>query len=192
MKIWGKKIKSLKDSNDVVSEIVGTILLLSIVVVVFSTLYSTTLSYPFSPDPPNTSLVGTINNSKDDILARDLSVDFNGDGLWNIGESLIYPFEYDINHTVAEIMAVDGKSNSIVMMGSLNINPECDIGVECSVSNQFPTVGTNVEFSIIVTHYRGDIDVPDIEIEILLPSNGLEYQSNVTTPGTTYDHITGI
>ena len=138
MKIWGKKIKSLKDSNDVVSEIVGTILLLSIVVVVFSTLYSTTLSYPFSPAPPNTSLVGTvdgstiviehrggdslsldtkisitINNSKDDILARDLSVDFNGDGLWNIGESLIYPFEYDINHTVAEIMAVDGKSNSI-------------------------------------------------------------------------------
>ena len=49
-------IRSFKDSNDMVTEIVGTVLLLGIVVVFFSTLYGMVLLYPSSPISPSVAV----------------------------------------------------------------------------------------------------------------------------------------
>jgi len=50
----------LKNSNDGVSEIVGTVLLLGVVVMIVFTLYFTVLSYPSPHSPTVVNLVGTV------------------------------------------------------------------------------------------------------------------------------------
>jgi len=63
MKKWKKNIRSLKDSNNMVAEIIGTVLLLGIAVAIFSTLYVVVFAYPFPTSSPNVILIGTIEGS---------------------------------------------------------------------------------------------------------------------------------
>ena len=122
MKLWGKNIRSFRNSNEMVSDLVGTMVLLAISVVIFSSLYSMVLSYPFASDPATVTIIGTIDGSNIILEHRggealglettipitiagekllidgriptvlDLLIDSNGDGLWNIGERLVYNF----------------------------------------------------------------------------------------------------
>lgn len=218
MKHWRKKIRNFKDSNEMVSEIVGTVLLLGITVAIFSSLYVMVFSYPSPPSPTFVNLVGTVEGSSIIIEHRggeplsletkvvltigDEIVDITvGDGnyldgeakkdnQWNVGERVVYPFEYNSSCTTAELLAVDGKSSSVVMIGTLDIRPECDIGVEISVDDPFPEIGDNVAFTIKVNHYRGDMTGTDIQIEYILPE-GLTHITNTSSHGN-YNDETGI
>jgi hypothetical protein len=110
------------------------------------------------------------------------------DGVWNIGERIVYPFVYKISGTQVEIMTVDIESNSLVLVGTLDIHPECDVGVKYTIGNQF-LAGDNPQLDIAATNYRGDINETDVKIHITLP-DGLSHQGD-TAKGT-YDNNTGI
>lgn len=217
MKKWRKNIRSLKDSNDMVAEIVGTVVLLGIAVAIFSTLYATVLSYPSPSHSTFVNLVATIEGNNIIIEHRGgqaLSLDtkvtiaigdltkyitigdenFLGyeakkDNQWNVGERLVIPFDYNLSNRQAKITVMDEKSNSMVMIGTINITPESDIGIHVSVNNQNPTVGTEVVFTINVTNYKGDMNTTGVIVQFILPK-GLIIKSNSSTQGI-YDKITG-
>jgi len=220
MKKWEKNIRRFKDSNNMVAEIIGTVLLLGIAVAIFSTLYVVVFAYPFPTSPPNVTLIGTIEGSNiiiehhsgealsldteipisiagEKVLigdrtptARDLLDNASKeDGVWNIGERIVYPFEYNISRTQVEIMTVDTVSNSLILMGTLDIHPECDMGLEHTVDEQFPEVGDTVTFTITTSNYRGDINATGVKINNTL--DGLTCEGFSTTHGN-YNYSTGI
>jgi len=125
--------------------------------------------------------------------ARDLLDDVSKeDGVWNIGERIVYPFEYNISCTQVEIMTVDIESNSLVLMGTLNIHPECDVGVKYTIDNYSLLYGGNIKpFDITATNYRGDINEAGIKINITLPADFF-YAGNYTTRKGSYNSTTGI
>jgi hypothetical protein len=216
MKKCRKYIIRTKGSKNAVSEIVGAILLLGIVISLFSVIYFIVLAYPFGTSPPTPVIIATVEGNNiviehhgGDELGLDtkiqidtgtgpmdktvgeILVDLNGDGHWNIGEKLLYPFSYSLSQTKANVTAVDADGNRLVLIGDLDIRPQCDIGVRLTVNNQYPKVGTNVILTLTATHYRGDMVAADIKIKFLLPSGSLQYISNTPAPGTSYDITTG-
>lgn len=211
----GKNIKNLKNSENAVSEVVGTILLLGIAVSIFSIVYAGVLSVTLDSSEPNLRLVATVEgkniifehrggdelsfDTKITIVIEDetiiktvgeLITDTNEDGLWNIGERLAYPFNYSLSQLEADVTSIDIGGNRIVLDGTLNINAECDIGIEISVDNLFPDIGDNVEITIKAVHYSGDITATDIQAEYILPE-GLTYVTNTSSQGS-YNDETGI
>ena len=219
MKKWKKNIRSFKDSNSMVAEIIGTVLLLGIAVAIFSTLYVVVFAYPFPTSSPNVTLIGTIEGSNiiiehhsgealsldteipitiagekvliDDRTptARDLLDNASKeDGVWNIGERIVYPFVYNSSCSKAEIMAVDTESNSVILVGTLGIRPECDVGVKYTIFLMHDTP----QLDITATSYRGDINETDIKIHVTLPDpDGLSYLGGAAEKGI-YDNNTGI
>jgi hypothetical protein len=133
--------RKLKNSNNAVSEILGTVLLLGMAVSLFSLLSYVVLSYPFTPSAPSVNLVGTIDGS-DVVLEHyggeslDISnkviitkgesiskvniseylIDSNNNELWDIGEQLVY-FVGDVTEEIIDVTVVDISSNSIIMSG---------------------------------------------------------------------------
>jgi len=223
MKKWKKNIRRFKDSNNMVAEIIGTVLLLGIAVAIFSTLYVVVFAYPFPTSSPNVTLIGTIEGSNiiiehhsgealsldteipiiidgEKVLigdnrtptARDLLDDASKkDGVWNIGERIVYPFVYNINGTQVEIMTVDVESNSLVLIGTLDIHPECDVGVKYTIDNDSLYGDNFKQFKIVATSYRGDINETGIKINVTLP-DGFTYKRNTPPSKGSYDNTTGI
>jgi len=208
MRKWKKNIRRFKDSNNMVAEIIGTVLLLGIAVAIFSTLYVVVFAYPFPTSSPNVILIGTIEGSNiiiehhsgealsldteipitiagekvliDDRTptARDLLDNASKeDGVWNIGERIVYPFVYNSSCSKAEIMAVDTESNSVMLVGTLGIRPECDIGVKYTIF----LMGDTPQLNITATNYRGDINETDVKIHITLPN--LRYLGDTAEKG---------
>ena len=218
MKKQKRTLRRFKDSNDMVSEVIGTVLLLGITVALFSTLYVTVISHPAPPDPTFVNLVGTVEGNNiilehrggdpldldtkisitigdeiKDITIGDenyLDEDTRSDNQWNVGERLVYPFEYNLDNAKAEVLSVDGKSNSIIMTGTIDITPECDIGLKQTTDTRFPPVGSTVIVTTKATMYWGNIDATSVIINNILPDN-LDYQSHLTNQGC-YDSDTGI
>ena len=147
MKRIKESIKKFKDSKDMVSEIVGTALILIIAVAAISSLYSTVLSYPSPSDPSFVNLVGMvegnniiiehrggdalslgtkvrINIGEETIEFIIADVDYLDDkakenNQWNIGERFVYP--YSLGCSEVEITVID-ESNTIIMKGTLDIS----------------------------------------------------------------------
>lgn len=130
---------------DAVSEIIGAVLLLAIIVCFISSLYITILSDTGPITAPNTTIVGKINNGdvffdhrSGESLSLDTEIilniaeyrqlrlspdqlmdeDENQDGYWNIGERLVYS-EYNITDLRVEALIVDKISDSILLWGVL-------------------------------------------------------------------------
>jgi len=217
MKRWRNNIRKLKDSNEMVSEILGTVLLIGIVVAIFSTMYVSVVSYP-NPEPSSyASLVATIEgnniiiehrggdalslNTKFQISIGNetttltigeknyLDNEAKKDKLWNVGERLVFPFNYSLSYCEAQVTAVDRNSNSLIMMGSLDITPESDVGLKVSVDNDSPKILDIVTFTITVTNYKGDLNYTGVVVQYILPK-GIIHKSNSSTQGT-YDKNTG-
>ena len=208
MKRRMKKLRSLKDSNYMVSEIVGTVLLLGVAVTVFSTLYASVFSHPSPSFEPNITLVGTIEGSNiiiehrsGEALGLDTEIKISNDelphiagdyldekskedGVWNIGERVSIPFTYNIAETQAEIMVIDKHSNSLLLIGTLDITPECDLGIKYTINTQL----SNPQFNITLTAYRGDINEIHAKTYIKLPGGWFSKYHTTTkgnyTPGT--------
>ena len=194
MERWIKGKRSLKESNDMVSEIVGTVVLLAVVVICSSTMYAIVLSNPSPQDPNCVNLVGTVEGNNiviehrgGDPLGLDTNVfitignetkkitigDENYldeaaklDKQWNVGERVVFPFDYDINISEADVSVSDKESSSLVLLGTIDITPECDIGLIQTVDDQTPYVGDTVNLTIKATHYRGDMD--DTKVRIII------------------------
>lgn len=131
-------------SNEAVSEILGTALLLGIAVSLFSLLSIVVLAYPFTPSPPSVNLVGYIEDGTNvtlehyggesldltnkvivriqetytNINITDFLDDANNNDLWDLGEQLIYPVGNVTGNQIG-VTVVDTRSNSIIMSGIL-------------------------------------------------------------------------
>jgi len=206
--------------NRAVSEILGTVLLLSMAAVTFSVIYYKVYSIPPPRNPPDVTIIGkiegnnlvvehqkgdslnldtritlTIDNINETFLVKKyLDADAIKDGEWNIGERVIYPFSYNIstirNYFTAHLDIADIESNSLVFIATLDVYPETDLGVTMTADNLSPTIGSKVNFTICVTNQIGGTPAKNIEILNCLSKN-FSYYSNVTSSGV-YNSNTGI
>jgi len=217
MKKWRINVRFYKTHSNAVSDIVGTAVMLAIAVAVFSVIYSMVLSQPIPQTPPEVTLVGTVEGNniviehrggKDLNTNTEITITIGGttkeitvgdyldqnakqDGKWSVGERVYYPFTYDPNTKEAEITAVDVDNNALVMMGTLDIHPECDIGVKITVDNTNPKIFDIIHITITATYYRGDLDnVTGVQVKYLLPV-GLTHDSHTSSQGS-YNNNTGI
>ena len=201
-----------------VSEIIGTLLMLGIATSSFSVIYYNIASTPIPTPAPIVEISGSISENQVVLMHHggetlSLETEFminvgektnkikigdfldkesKKDGVWNLGEKVIYPIIYDydyLEHPYGKICVVDKQSNTLLMTGYVGIEPECDLGVEVNVDNQFPGMETNIVFTITVTN-NGNINETNILIEFNIPEELLHYK-NSTTQGI-YKNSTGI
>jgi hypothetical protein len=209
-----------KRINMAVSELVGAIILLAIVTCVMTfVLYQVSLDKgPYKQT--FVKLVGRIEQTNfilehqgGDSLASDTSIslriggknyvykvgdiliDTNHNGLWNLGEKMIFPFTYDLNnlskYSTIDVMAVDKGSNSIQFFGSVELHPVVDLGITSAVSSSNPHKYDYINITLTLTCYGGDINgSANIQVRQLIPQ-GLLFISSSPELGT-YDNKTGI
>jgi len=133
----------IKKNNDAITEMFGTILLLFIAVTIFVIIQANILSNPTPHQQPYITIVGEI-QGKDITLLHSggeplslqtrvtfeigenvinivigendyLDSNYKADGVWNIGERLIFSQESDLSNLYVKVTVVDVVSNSIVM-----------------------------------------------------------------------------
>lgn len=133
----------IKNKNDAVSEMLGTVLLLLIAVVSFMIIEANVLLNPLTDDQSYITIVGEITEKNITLLHRGgeslslktkvifeideniyniivgendyLVSEFKVDGLWNIGESLIFTQAYDLDNSEVKVTVIDGESNTVIM-----------------------------------------------------------------------------
>ena len=136
-----------KRTNNAVTEVLGTAMLLGMAVVLFSALQIIVFAYPFEPSAPSVNLVGTMDGDNVTIEhhgGESLSLDTelllticgtnepiitagnyldsntsNGDQLWNIGEKVSYTPSVAVTGCHVEVTVVDVETNSVVMRGTI-------------------------------------------------------------------------
>ena len=134
----------MKRVNSAVTEMVGTLLLLTISVAIFSVLYLTVMTVSPHPTQPYVNLICTLENDNITLEHRggmtlDLDTviivtindidqrvkvnnyidnEFKEDGVWNVGERVIYPTG-DVTDLKVSVTVVDIHSNSVIMMVDL-------------------------------------------------------------------------
>jgi len=140
-----------KKTDEAVSEIVGTILLLGITVSLFSVICGIVLSYPFSPSSPPTNLVGmvegeylliehrggkaldlgtkvslTIGDNMSEIITVGayLNNESKEDNQWGIGEWFVYQ-DSDITGKKVGIAVVDVESDSVILIETFQGSEGC-------------------------------------------------------------------
>lgn len=133
-----------KVSDIGISDILGTILMLSMAIALFAVVSLFVLSYPFSTPSPQVDIVSfidgtdiiwehhggpsldldtklslTINGTNTRLEVSDyLESDFSNNGKWDIGERVTYPAG-DMSGFQVKVLVIDTDSNSVVMMGTL-------------------------------------------------------------------------
>jgi uncharacterized protein YegL len=117
-------------------------------------------------------------------------------GKWNVGEQFKHSLNnltnyiYNENSKVAEVTIVDPDSNTIVMMGTLDIHPVSDIGVTITTLKH-PPISKPFDITITVTNYRGDLkDITGVQIKCLLPDTLQEIKH--TPADYDYNNVSGI
>jgi len=206
--------------NDSVSEILGTILLLFISVMVLSLIFYIVSSDSGPGDKTFVKIMGkiegsnlilehqggerifldapidfTLANVEYSFLVGELLNDDNSNNYWNMGERLVFPFEYDVDHLTdynkIDILAVDKLSNEAILLGPVDLNPVSDLGVSVTVDNPTPSYGDIVTIKIEVFCYGGDLNgSANVHIKYVLPA-GLEHINNNSNLGS-YDNATGM
>ena len=210
-----KKIIKIDNLNNGVSEVVGTILLLGICVAIFSVLYMIVLSEPFETSESHPTVVAfvegnniviehrggdelsadgefeyTIGGTKYKTQIGSVLDDTNSDGKWNLGERLYIPIEYNLSNSTADLFGTDADNSETILLGTLDIFPETDLGIDITIDNENPKIGDSINITITVTNYRGDINATSIKIKYLIP-DGLEYWRHFPSDAN-YDNATGI
>ena len=136
-----------KRNKNAVSEVLGTMLLLSIAVIAFSIIYFYLLSDDGPAPQTYVNLVGditadnirlihkggepldakdkisfTIAGEKRSYLIEDYLNDTNSNGKWDLGEKILYNFIVDLDHLdqyeFIDVQAIDGISNAICVSRS--------------------------------------------------------------------------
>lgn len=143
----------------------------------------------------DTNISFTLGGIKYKFTVGELLVDQNHNNLWNLGERLVFPFKYDLynlsEYRTIDLQAIDKQSNSIQLLGSIDLHPVCDLGVTSTISNLNPHKNDIINASINVTSYGGDVNgSANITIKFLIPQ-GLRFISSSPEIGT-YDNKTGL
>ncbi len=136
--------RKMKRRNLAVSETVGTLLLLSISISLFSVIYFSVLTISPSPITPavnlickfeknnitlehrggktldlDTEIIVTTNGTNETLTVNDyMNNESKENGVWNIGERVVYPAG-DITDLKVSVTVVDVYSNSVIMMAVL-------------------------------------------------------------------------
>jgi hypothetical protein len=131
----------MKKEDKAVSETIGTLLLLGISITLFSVIYFSVMTiYPISASPSvniicsvedtdifiehrggktldlDTKFIVTIDGSGEKFTVNDyLSSESKANGVWNIGEKVVYPVG-DITNKKVSLSVIDEHSNSVIVM----------------------------------------------------------------------------
>ena len=207
-----------KRANLAVSEIIGTLIILGIVTSSFSVVFFSFNSNTNPVPTPIVDLAGMIEDNQIILSHRggepldlntDLVLDIGGqkksfkvgdflddkskeDGVWSLGENIVYPLNYDFDYSIypqVGLNIIDENSNSIVLMGTTDISPVCDIGIDLSVNKSNPRENENVLFTVKVTNYA-NINASGIIINVTLP-DVVSYISSEASQGT-YTNSNGL
>jgi len=134
----------MKRSDKAISETVGTLLLLGISISLFSVIYFSVMTiYPASATPSvnlfcfvkqndiiidhrggkaldlDTKFIVTINGTSNNFVVKDyLNNESKANGVWNIGEKVIYPVG-NIEGKKVSLSVIDSHSNSVIMLVKL-------------------------------------------------------------------------
>jgi len=202
------------------SEIIGELLLLTIIIPSVSAIYYVVLSSEVpqaevvinigadvegryivlqhlggEPIPEDAYITYVINGTKYKKKVEDLlPAPANENHQWDIGERIRIPFSYDIdylgNFSETKVTIIDPTRNTMLFSKILPMQPMSDLEVEASVSPEIVHAGDIITINITLRCVHGDVGVKDIDINCSLP-HGLEYVSNSTDRGF-YKYTTGI
>lgn len=137
----------IKKNNCGISEILGTVLLLLIAVSSFVIVHANIILNPNSQDQSYVTIVGEVKgnnimllhrggeslslktkikfeideNTYDIIVGENnyLTSEFKADGLWNIGESLIFNQAFDLKNSIVKVTVFNVETNTIIMSETL-------------------------------------------------------------------------
>jgi len=168
-----------KRANNAISEIIGTMLMLGISVSLFSVVYISVLTVPYSPPTPSANIIYQIDDGNiilshyggkalnldtkivmrvdgqpvDSIPAGDyLYNDLNGDGLWSVGEKVVFSYESLVSGgEQIEVNILDIGSNSLVMTGEIQVGIETILIISTSVDAITPYETSSSPVSITAT-----------------------------------------
>jgi flagellin-like protein len=120
--------------------------------------------------------------------------DTNGDGVWNLGEQLVFPFEYNLSrlgdYAEIDVQAVDTEENAIVFQGPVETYIFSDLGLEVTVDNTSPKQNDFITIELTATSYGGDVNGSgNVVVSCPLP-DGLVFIDSITSQGS-YDRDTG-
>jgi len=136
-----ERSRKMKRRKLAVSETVGTLLLLSISVSLFSIIYFSVLTISPSPIKPSvnlickfeknnitlehrggkklnldTEIIVTINDTIERFIVNDyMNNESRENGMWNIGERVVYPTR-DVTDLKVSVSVIDIHSNSVIML----------------------------------------------------------------------------
>ncbi len=209
-----------KRKENAVSEILGMMLLLFIVVLTFSLIYYY-INSDSGPAPQTyVNLIGSINgenitlahkggeslDAKDPItfivagekrsyLIADYLIDENGNGKWDFGEHILYNFTVNLScldqFEFIGVQAINNYGNDIEFQGPVFTNYRSDVGLFVEVSDPFPQLYDIIYITVSVWCFGGDVDgAGGVKINCTLPA-GLDFISYTAEQGT-YDSASGI
>jgi len=203
-----------------VSEVVGEILLLAIIIPSVSAIYYVVLSSEppqaetiinigadvqgnyivlqhlgGEPIPGDAYITYIINGTEyrkkiEDLLPPSAKENHQ----WDIGERICIPFTYDIdylkNFDHATIQITDPIHNTILFFNMLPMQAMSDLEIKATVSPDVVHVGDTITIDITLKCVHGDVGVKNISINCSLPP-ALKHISNSTDKGF-YRNSTGI
>ena len=146
----------IRKSNDAVSEVLGTVLLLGMAVSMFSLLSFTVLSYPFNPSPPSVNLVGYMGGTNNVTGETNVTVEHYG------GESL------DIITTKVMVI-IQGTFTNVNFTDSLND----------SNNNNLWDIGEKLVHSVNVTGKQVEVTVVDTKSNSIIMSGILQEEGTL-------------
>jgi len=120
--------------------------------------------------------------------------DTNGDGVWNLGEQLVFPFEYNLSrlgdYAEIDVQAVDTEENAIVFHGPVETYIFSDLGLEVKVDNTTPNQNDIITIELKATSYGGDVNGSgNVVVSCPIP-DGLVFIDAITSQGS-YNSDTG-
>jgi FlaG/FlaF family flagellin (archaellin) len=137
----------IRKSNQAVSEVLGTVLLLGMAVSMFSLLSFTVLSYPFNPSPPSVNLVGYMGGTNNVTGKTYVTVEHYGGDSLNI-------------ITTKVIVITQETSTNVNITSSLND----------SNNNNMWDIGEKLVYPVNVTENQVEVSVVDIKSNSIIMS----------------------
>ena len=201
-----------KRSNDAVADIVGTVMMLGIAVSLIAMVYISVLSYPFTPSPISADLIGSVDGNNIIIehhggdslsLSTEIAITVGGsttrvtvedylddeskeDGLWNIGERVVYSDE-TLTGLQVKAVVVDVKSNSAILMGILQEGLQVYSWIQTSHADF--EVGTLV--NVNTSSSPGDVKLASQIVNTLTEEDSLTFTSGNKAKSAVIDITNG-
>lgn len=184
--------------DNAVTEILGTMLLLVISLIIFSTVYFSVLSIPQKEAAPNANIAFSFDNdtvtlshlsgspvdpestisiiidgNRDTIRINEFnSWDNNSNNLWNFGEKLVYNTgESNLLAKNITVSILDKNSNSLVLHGNYHQPPEYEPKMSTFVNDiSFYQVGPTVSITA-----AGDFMLTNVSLYYRYSSDGISW-----------------